>query len=576
MIKLFLKFLLTFFIISNCFGNEIITLSGGNHDNISQAINELSEIGTIEIKGNIYIGKNIVIPEGITLHFYNGNKIVLDKASTLDMYGNIDSELFQIFETSIKHKLTIYNETIYPEWFGLCSYQSHKNSYDDSIPIQKSINATTVGGLIHMKGRFYSVENTISISDSEAGIKIFGSGAYYSSDSQTNYIQALNTNTIFHIKAFGVRVEDLNFVGPISTHKGVDAKGTAIKYIRDSGKKDLDASVINCMFRDFRTAIFARGANLKIVDNTFTYCYTGIYIDKVSNKNYTDDIDFINAHEANTRGFIIDRNRFHSIGGSLYDPSLEGATCIKISQDEGYSEFSGIPGLNWTVYGYYNHITNNYADDCMTFFEGSVDRSKVDGNSILKSGRTAIKAFAGAYGSISNNLIDGSRNWNAHNLFPYHPNDKKVLGYPDGHGIHVKNANFLSIQNNLIINKRYHGIFLERSRNTSIQSNTIVNFNYHRFFKRAGKSIEINDPIIWDGIHVANTRDNHNIQNIIANNHISIPFSLDGYYPKSKKKKEYGLHGRYGIYVGDGDARGFVTNNFVVKDRLKKQVLIDK
>ena len=123
--RLFLKILLTFLITISCFSNEIVTLTGGDHNSITQAINKLNENGTIEVKGDIYVGKNLIIPKGISFHFFNNNKIILESNSVLDFHGFINSGLSQIFETSTAHKLTIYNELQSLYNFNIKSHSMH-------------------------------------------------------------------------------------------------------------------------------------------------------------------------------------------------------------------------------------------------------------------------------------------------------------------------------------------------------------------------------------------------------------------------------------------------------------------
>lgn len=366
--------------------------------------------------------------------------------------------------------------------------------------------------------------------------------------------------SLFNIQNYGALIQNLNFTKKVTTNKGVNAKGIALKFVRSNGVKDLDASIYNCRFNHFKYCVYGKGANLKIVDNFFGASYTGVYIQEATLND---------SNSAQTRGHIIDRNRFHSLGSYLNDSSLARSACIKIRHENGTTSSSqGVEG--YTVYGYYNQITNNYADDCRTFFEGNIDRTKIDGNSILFSGGTSIKAYGGFMGVISNNLIDGSFTWNANKLYPFLETDEEgENAFPSGHGIHVNFAHFMTIHNNQILNKRYHGIYIERSKNSSIQSNTIMNFNRHRFIKRSGENPIINDERIYSGIHIAKVQDNnpltndkYNIQNIITNNTISIPHNK--------------VEGNYGIYVGDGDDWSFVKNNFVLSNRLISPLKIEQ
>ena len=565
------KIILLFFFLATYLGfaQTEIVLDVSNNISLLKARDSIltseNGYGTITIKRSLKIPASldiIVIPHQVSLNFTTGSRLIIESSQVINIHGSIKSGMFPIFELPLDHKLKIHNQEIFPEWFGEFRYQgANIKPEEERNNIQKAFKALIVGGIINLKGGFYHIDKTIDIET--PGIIVNGRSAYLSRDSRTNYIMSLNNeddSTIFNIATFGVKINGLNFKGPQETNKGIDAKGIALSYIRSNGTKDLDASVRNCMFEHFRHGIYGEGANLKVTDNTFTACYIGIYI----NQAKQEGID-----RANTRGHIIDRNRFHSIGSYLSDKSLDGSTCIKIWGTEGYffpnDVFNNKNPESYWVRGYYNHISNNYADDCTTFFEGNLDRTKINGNSILASGGTAIKAFGGVYGAITNNTIDGSFTWNPFKLYGQKA-ESSSNKFPSGHGIHIKYAHFLTIHNNQILNKRFHGIYVERSRNTSIQSNTIMNFNRHRFIKEPNKEIEVNDDRIYDGIHIekiqGRSTEKYNINNVVANNVISIPHTS--------------VEGRYAIYIGDGDRKKLVTNNFINDARIQKDVKIER
>jgi parallel beta-helix repeat protein len=573
------KLILTILLITistTSFGQIEIILETGNPATFESALTSLgSRRGTITIKREVTVFSPDTVPENVTLNFFNGGSLSMSSLLTLTIKGNIISSLNPIFKftgLSSDHNLTIKNknQTIYPEWFGSCTYQDSTVT-DDKSTIQKAINAMTVGGEIVFKGN-YIVSGPINITSDEAALRIKGIGAYLNVDSNTNFIKNNHIgpeSPIFNISTFGLRISDLNFRAKNPTNKGIDAIGKALNFVREGGFKDLDANISNCMFENFRTAIYGEGTNLKITDNTFSACYMGVYINQAS-KVTGDD-----APKANTRGHVIDRNRFHSIGSNLSHPSLDGSTAIQILGTEPYTALEELhlthPLDNvtnyqdYTIRGYYNHISNNYADDCKTFFYGTVDRTKIDGNSILLSGGTAINIYGGEHGAITNNLIDGSFRWNGNQLYY----DGARSSVPSGHGIQVEFANFLTIHDNQILNKRMHGIYIKKSKNSSIQSNTIKNFNRHyHLADKAGLNGDLTNfdyPVQYNGIHIACTTkvegEGYNIQNIVTNNVIGIPLQ--------------NVSAKYGIYVGDGDAWGFVKDNFIVSARLVQPIFIE-
>ncbi len=527
----------------------------------------------------------------------------------LDIKGNIKASPTQIIETNeINHNIKIHNQPIYPEWFGLFFHQTdkdHSNSINQSIKeneyktIQKAINTSLPGGKIRFNGSEYLIYEPIIINTKSVILQ--GRGSYSAGDIETNdiIVGRSGLSDIFLIRKWGVKFVDLNFVGyraisldndndptnglafpegkyflpdcpnTVNAPKGICSEGNALSFLALGGieddipDKNIDSEVTNCRFNDFKNCVYVEGINLKIVDNFFGACHTGISITNVQGANILDSNKEI-------RGFIIDRNRFHSIGSGYSDnvfPSIAGSACIKIrfSTENNANLVLDSNGKNgFYALGYYNQVTNNYADDCKTFFEGNIDRTKISNNSIFSSGDTAIKAFGGSYGVISNNIIDGSFTQNALALYPLEPLLSDRRSFPTGHGIHVDYAHFTTIHNNQIFNKRFHGIYIEHSKNSSIQSNTIMDFNRHWNVRSSGADIRYDgnatvEAGLYDGIHIA--AHSNNIQNVVSNNVISIP--------------NQNIRGRYGIYTGNGNDWGFIKNNFILPTRLVQPLKIE-
>ena len=538
---------------------------------LKKAINTLSSNnGEIAIRSKLAINETLDIPSNITLDFYAGGMLTVKDSVSVNIRGNIKAGKTQIFENEIlNHKVRIYNQSVYPEWFGICSYQNPSGNSQDDVPIQKAINSMIAGGKLIFVGNEYLIYNEININT--PSIKIKGKGTYSAGNVVASdlVVKDDNISSIFNVSIYGVIISSLNFTKEIKTDKGINANGKAINFVRLDGTKDIDAAVTNCRFTHFKYCIYSEGANIKITDNFFGASYVGIFIKEAQFNPENQELSNIDLN-SQTRGFIIDRNRFHSMGGYSKNSSLEGSACIKIRHSgHAYKRIVNgsivdLPSFEkFTGIGYYNHISNNYSDDCKTFFEGNIDRTKVEGNSIFGSGDTAIKAFGGVYGSISNNLIDGSFTGNPNRL--YYFKDVDTDEFPTGHGIHIDYAHFTTIHNNQVLNKRFHGIYIEHSKNSSIQSNTIMNFNRHRYVR---SGIDEQDNVAYDGIHIlktqdddSSTNDTYNIQNVISNNTISITHNK--------------VEARFGIYVGDGDDYNFVKNNFIVSTRLVQPIKIE-
>ncbi len=589
---------------------ERIILNGDQTD-IIDAMNDLAQdpdnddgFGTIIIKADIDILDTLKIPKGIKLDLCTGCKLIVDNNVLLEIKGEINKTAVQIFETEqLNHNIKIYDQPIYPEWFGLFFHQTdkdHSNSVNQGIKeneyktIQKAINSLAPGGEIRFNGSEYLIYEPIIINTKSLMLK--GKGLYSAGGIEANdiIVGRSGLSNIFLVRKFGARFIDLNFVGyrtikydddddpgeyalpdcpnVVNAPKGICSEGNALSFLGlgdppndNIPDKNLDAEITNCRFVDFKNCVYAEGINLKIVDNFFGACHTGISIKNVQGDNIANT-------KKEVRGFIIDRNRFHSIGSSYSDnvfPSITGSACIKIrfSTANYANRIEDANGSNrFYALGYYNQITNNYADDCKTFFEGNVDRTKISNNSIFTSGDTAIKAFGGSFGVISNNIIDGSFTQNVLALYPLAPQVSDRRNFPTGHGIHVDYAHFTTIHNNQISNKRFHGIYLEHSKNSSIQSNTIMDFNRHWKVRSSGNDIRYDGNAqypergLYDGIHI----DGHsnNIQNIVSNNVISIT--------------NQEVRGRYGIYTGNGDSWNFIKNNFILPTRLVESIRIEQ
>lgn len=594
--KYFTFLLITILAFSTTNAQTEIILEKDSKTTIHEAIKQIQKdgngFGTIVIKNNILISEALDVPVTIDLVFENWSQLIIDAESPVSIRGKITSNGKHIFTVETNHELKIYNQDIVPEWFGMCSYQSGKETDDDPI-ISKAVRACVEGGTLLLRGKEYRINNTVLINTKTIHIK--GNNVlYFPAVGPSNNLTVVNPklDVVFEIKQPGIIISNLNFTGfngkKEYKSKGGNSKATALNFVREIPTnpkypepiKDVDAWVKNCVFLNFKTCIYGEGTNLKIIDNTFVASYIGVDLQEAKYVNSQGDT-LTNPH---LRGHVIDRNRFHSMGGFFQEELLNDAACIKIIAAKGYffpDPYFKTPE-SYYISGYYNQITNNYADDCKTFFEGSVDRTKIDNNVVLTSSDTAIKAYGGIYGTISNNLIDGSFTWNPNKLFPAceegnsgNPaNCDESSGFPQGHGIRVRFADHLSITNNQIINKRQHGIYIERSQNSAIHSNTIMNFNRQAYIRPVvngkNQTITTNDLTKYDGIHIECTTNNtknpgYNIQNSVQTNVISMPLSPIGTDAPV---------GRYGIYAGDGDTSNFIKNNAITPARMIEGVKI--
>ncbi len=123
---------------------ELVILGGVQDNNptinnvLSDAISELNGIGTLTIKGDIILKNNFIIPKGIELHFFNGNKLIIDNNVKLTLNGSIDAGLQQIFKLNNNAEILGNSKIkkVYPHWWG--AVQNDTIPDDDSI--KQSLN----------------------------------------------------------------------------------------------------------------------------------------------------------------------------------------------------------------------------------------------------------------------------------------------------------------------------------------------------------------------------------------------------------------------------------------------------
>ena len=119
-------------------GGEIFLTTGDTEIDFYDAIDD-PDINTITFKTNINITQNNkIVPSNKTLRFFEGNKLIINNGIQLDINGNIDAGLYQIFEIDnsdqIEGKPIL--EYIYPQWFGA----KGDKIKDNTDYLQKSIN----------------------------------------------------------------------------------------------------------------------------------------------------------------------------------------------------------------------------------------------------------------------------------------------------------------------------------------------------------------------------------------------------------------------------------------------------
>jgi hypothetical protein len=206
---------------------EYIIIDGtenGNSGVITDAINALNFKGTITIKGDVQVNGSKIIPEGIELKFFKGNKLKIANNVTLTINGNINAGIYQIFDIvestdpsdsgKINGKPII--ERVYPQWFGA----KGDSVTDDTKALQNSIIfAIESGRSLYLPTGDYNVTSTLdannikSIPNNSIFLKIYGDHLKSSRITTEKDIEVLRIRHNF-------KIENISIVQKNSNQKG--------------------------------------------------------------------------------------------------------------------------------------------------------------------------------------------------------------------------------------------------------------------------------------------------------------------------------------------------------------------
>ncbi len=156
-------------------------IENGNSGVLTDAINSLNQEGTITIKGDIEVKGNIVIPKGIELNFFRGNKIIINNNVRLTLNGGIDAGIYHIFDLKTdSDPLTkdgalageFIVEKIYPQWFGA----KGDGVIDDTVAIQSAIKYALEfkKALYFPLGKYYVTSTLEANKNNSIFLKIYG------------------------------------------------------------------------------------------------------------------------------------------------------------------------------------------------------------------------------------------------------------------------------------------------------------------------------------------------------------------------------------------------------------------
>ena len=398
--KLIKIFILLFIQASFAQGGEIFLTTGHTEIDFYNAIND-PDINTITFKTNINITQNNkIVPSDKTLRFFEGNKLIINNGIQLDINGNIDAGLYQIFEIDnsdqIEGKPIL--EYIYPQWFG-AKGDKIKDNTDD---LQKSINLAFKFSVPlkipsgHYKTKRLYINNGNKpliiegvLNDVSGAGGIFKGSTLELIDDPNDQDKILlhfgvNKNKEL-ITSANTQVKNINFVTYLS--RDINKPTYAIKGgSREGGKWFTRSRIKDCTFFNFHYGLYFGGysdgihlSDLKFkVVNKCIYIVEGDasrieniiaepYIDYVLYSFASIGLSFSNGIlRAPTRTITPKAFRMPFIFKGTHHNAIEGLTYVKdgpIKVENAYIETSdGIAILANTPNVYFNNISYNLVD----------------------------------------------------------------------------------------------------------------------------------------------------------------------------------------------------------------------
>ncbi len=394
---------------------------------LSDAIALLNGEGTITIKGEVTIVNDFSIPKGIVLNFYNGGKLKMNNAITLNIAGTIIAEPYQIFETVMPTTtIALANLEVYPEWFGAVV----NDGIDDSNSISQAISSiatTTVGNIFFLNG-VYDIHETIALPSNS---RLIGNGE----TTLRSHRNIEDLEVLVSVNADGTETyETRSTFYPTTIFKNKDANNENIiisgfKFdgnwrndtgqLRSYGLKDNSSNYIanllrfdnvtNLKFKD--VDIFNYSSNYNDLDGQYEAMTIehskNIYVENM--RLYDSRIEGVRFYES--ENIIVDR--FYSFNDYIWTPlhfwyctnvTLKNSIIDEINNDDP-DDIAGIPlgsTINFTV-------KNSIIKNC-----------KIYGGSGIDIGNEEDKNFEIANITIKDNHLERVR----HGVYSENSNDE--------------------------------------------------------------------------------------------------------------------------------------------------------
>lgn len=334
--------------------------------------------------------------------------------------------------------------------------------------LRAALVATPDGGTLRIPkrgivgtGPSYLLTEQVIVSNND--ISIVGDGITEYSDG----FMATFPGHIIKVTGYGVRFENIVFQGNGSTTVLGDTSG--ILFDRrslgdDATYANIDANIISCSFFLLGNGVTAYGRNVFIFDNIFSYTKSGI----------RGELHTYTGGTSEFRGWRINRNRFHGVGGAYIDTDSsvplpanffeQDAWCIQMPQTSDKTS--------------HLEIKQNNADFCGAgFYKGYLAGASICDN--ITHGGTSCFVFAkiddadnaaastGYQQRITGNTI------NSANIYP----TTQRGAFLSENTIYVKGVMNLTISNNEMRGALYQHIYAQECSRLKLRDNDLLNAN---------------------------------------------------------------------------------------------------
>ena len=185
---------------------------------------------------------------------------------------------------------------------------------DDTGAIQALIDATPRGSTVMftrpMSGSAWIISGNLQVTTSQLRFASNTRDSY-----AINLTKPSGTGAIVTVKESGFMADGVQFIGDGTLDRGEGATITGVDFY-GTAAGDIDAYVTDCSFYHLAVGVRVRSRNIRIGENLFSNSLNGVMVEG-------RDTSFHTTAANTVRGILIDSNRFHSMGFSATDASVE-------------------------------------------------------------------------------------------------------------------------------------------------------------------------------------------------------------------------------------------------------------